>query len=325
MFLKFEHIERFETLEDRVIEHIAEANTVIATEKIDGSHITIWIPLEADGEIKVYTRNGNLLGGFGDYEQNCKEKLLKCCEKIRFFVHDTTINFDGITLDGEIFGKRILNRIPYQETCDFVIYRCSLVNGDSVVKTLDFDRLNYILDECSESLHKIREVKRFTFDESHPLNWQDLIDNLPLPFDSAYTITPHLAEGYVVYFYKDGEWLGCFKRKDSSFDDRKSKSNKIESNVDPELKAYTVELNREFAEYAINDNRILDAYSKGYMRIDKLVAFVISDAKEDFLKTHDLSRISFDKNLTKNVFNVGSAVFLKAKEILKNLEANKTA
>jgi Rnl2 family RNA ligase len=144
-----------------------------------------------------------------------------------------------------------------------------------------------------------------------------------LDFDTEFPtlINPkegNLCEGVVikpydgVYYDKRGKWF-CLKKKNEKFME-KAKSPKPSRSEDPEL----TRLNLAFREY-LTDARLQSVFSKegeieeppqigGYIRL------VLADAKEDFIKDHDISHLG--KKEQRQVFNVGSLIAIKLKEYL---------
>lgn len=321
-FIPFGKIERLEEFSD--IPSAGEAFNpdmhIVATEKIDGANLGIWIPI--NGIPSYYSRSGLNADGLYNFKNDYR-KLLHFLEfaqrRIQEDAGDEKLiypaNTRGLYLWGEYFGKGINNRIKYDEQGDVVFYDAAIVtdvttrlNPYQVERVcMDFVKTADRVEKGDMFMEEIRSrfLKPVEYAGACSENvLSDLKNFYKLPTKSEFADDNR--EGWVVTMFNKNGFYRRWKYKDEKFEDRRIAQS-------PELQKFK----RLFMDY-LTDNRAIDLLSKTPERekLDVLVRALITDAREDFLKDHGKELEGFDEKFKRQVFNAGGTPFQLVKQAI---------
>jgi len=165
----------------QVLEELKECDTIICTEKIDGSSGTFI--KELDGTFRVCSRNLELEDGDNIYWQMAKKYDLQ------------NLMGDGMTIASEIFGQKIQGNPLKIEGNELRVFNIKDLNDDSY---LSYDDMVLTLE--GSGLNVVKEVKRITGEDVKNISL-DYFQNLAN--EQKYGTDP--AEGIVIRGYKNNE------------------------------------------------------------------------------------------------------------------------
>ena len=314
-FIKFPRIENIETeFKFPTIEEQKEHGAIIvATEKLDGSNLGVYIPRE--GIPSFYSRNGLNADGLYNFV-NDKNRLKMFIELVQLYLQEK--NMQGHWFWGEYFGKGVMNRIKYRAPSgDFRFY-----DAMPDIKDSHFLRPNEIQDLVNDLSriawnHRIYEwspklwfLQYFRLPSGEYVTPKDLREFYPLPSRSNFSDDDN-REGWVVTMFGPDGFYRRWKMKDEKFRETPIPSSNPEKNLD------LINLQTIFKGY-LTDARAMGILSKTpeRRRIDKLVREFINDAREDFMRDHGEELAKFDDKFKKHVFNAGAEPFLKIKKAI---------
>lgn len=308
MFLKFSKMDNWYQADRNRISMPNDSRVQVA-EKLDGTNRTIY--LSSDSPIEVYTRNGFLT-------QDC-DWLLPELKKIQ----QNLLPTEKLTIYGELYGNTINKRIDYKKPVDFKIFAACYVNEDG---TRGHQFTLEEIDDMLKAAHcSIQTVNWFYIDHFDLDKIKETLD-LNHKTDESHS---GVREGYVISFieklpeYEDYDSvIYRIKYKHENFEDSvRIAVPKVLSEEQQALENYITQMHNAFKQYALNDNRIIDMISKiglpkSQINAGKLVASVLNDAKEDFLKDNTIDD-KLDKKSVKRIFNLGDTLFKRCVELLK--------
>lgn len=308
MFLKFSKMDNWYQADRDRISNPNDSRVQVA-EKLDGTNRTIY--LAVDEPIEVYTRNGLPT-------QDC-DWLLPELTKIQQILLPT----EKLTIYGELYGNTINKRIDYKKPVDFKIFAACYVNKDGT-RGHQFT-LQEIDDMLKAAYCSIQTVNWFYIDHFNLDKIKEILDLNHKTDESG----SGLLEGYVISFIEDlpeyedyDSVVYRIKYKHENFEDSvRVAVPKVLSEEQQALENYITQMHIAFKQYALNDNRIIDMISKiglpkSQINTGKLVASVLNDAKEDFLKDNTIDD-KLDKKSVKRIFNLGDTLFKRCVELLK--------
>lgn len=276
-----------------------ESEAMAVTEKIDGANFQmVFEPGEA---VQFASRNqilGDRASGFDFFD--AEDAVIGGCAKLMDAVQRyAEENSQAVRLYGELFGGKIQGRVDYGADKCYRVFDVAL--GDEY---LPWERVTGFFAALGLPYWLVPE-----------LGVMSLADALALDIEKPSRLSPAdgLCEGVVVKpntrdFYKvfpDFKERFIFKRKNERFAEiRKPRPPKAQVAIPPEVAA----MQAEFAGY-ITRNRLLSAVSKlGELTSPKQIGVflpeLITDAKADFLKEHDLGGMGRDA--AKMVFRPGA-------------------
>lgn len=280
----------------------------VITEKLDGTNIQLIF--EPNQEMKVGSRNQVTSFEFFNVGKAIEEPHFKNFFKnVQQFCNDYDCS---INIYGELFGQGIQKRIDY---------------GKPKLRFFDM-RINEIL--LSFELFKFY-INQFSQGEDYNLYATPIISfvtgfDKALDFDvenlKSFYNPNEIAEGVVIkpaYSKIEGKKRGEFliiKKKSEKFKEfMKRGPNKEKLKWSKEIE----EWKKTFEQY-INRNRVLSLISKegpidSKEKIGKYIGLIIQDAREDFLKDHEMPE--FEKNELKQIFNCGSLVHKHLNEFIE--------
>jgi len=267
----------------------------IVREKLDGANIQIvFTPFQPR---KIGKRTSYL-----ETDENFMDiwnTLDKYKEFLSFYQQTADSTGNVFRFYGEIYGRGIQKRIDYGNEKYISIF--DLMIND-----------NFLAQSTLESMLEVHGFRNL-LPESYGI-FDNLVDALKIE-------TKENTEGVViqplnlVHFLPSGSRF-IIKKKREDFDDKRTPQKIIEENTGISA------LNLEFRSY-INENRVKDVFSKyGEIQepkqIPDYIKYVLEDAKEDFLKNHNLEEEipHFEEKMKKDIFNVGGAIVLILKKYL---------
>lgn len=318
-FIKFPRIENIETeFKFPTIEEQRENHTfVIATEKLDGANLGVYIP--STGLPSFYSRNGLNADGLYNFV-NDKAQLETFVEIVQAYLRDRGIK--GHWFWGEYFGKGVMNRVKYNGQRGRIRFYDAMPDTEnshflrpneiekliSDIEIFAHDRLAFEWG-CVQSWFLRHKLPKGFLDCEYvtPANLRELY---PLPSKSDFSDDDN-REGWVVTMYNQQGFYRRWKMKDEKFRETPIPSSNPEKNLD------LINLQTIFKGY-LTDARAMGILSKTpeRRRIDKLVREFINDAREDFMRDHGEELAQFDDKFKKHVFNAGAEPFLKIKKAI---------
>lgn len=275
----------------------------VVTEKVDGANIQLYFT--PNSELKVGKRTA-FIGKDENFFDiwNVIEKYKTQFDKIQKEV----VNKSGVAIRiyGEIYGSGIQKRIDYgpdKNLIFFDVYYSDELQAPCVAEKffstydLQYVPVLGIFDSLAEALTHPNTLKT---------NVGTGTDETKLTMEGV-VIRPYLSNYYLQ------EELFILKNKNEEFNEKmnvKVSNKQIDSKV--------VALNLEFRNY-INENRLQSVFSKhGVIKepkqIGDYIRMTLEDAKEDFLKDHNIEGIEA-KDL-KSVYSVGNDIIKMLKVYL---------
>lgn len=285
--------------------------TFWVSEKLDGANLGLYIP--ADGSVSCFSRSGeNACGGLFKFITD-KDILNPLIQKIQSQLKEH--NCLSMYLWGEYFGQNVCRRIGYKGALGqfkffdgFTTFKGN--DGNEYHRALTPPRMQRLAEMLPEFSDFFVPYHKYT-----NVSFLDLKELLPLPAKSDFS-NDNL-EGYVITEVdSDQEFVARWKYKDPKFKDSAARK-KIETSANPQC----IQLQAEF-QAMLCENRMLDLLSKTTerKRLDVLIRMFISDAREDFMKTHEKDLLGLSEKEKKFVFYAGSLPFELLKATLKKEE-----
>lgn len=281
---------------DKMVFHnpLAETCDWIAREKLDGANIQL-----------VISPNSQMVVGKRSAYLNPDEPFFDIWNTLARYHHELDVlqrsaNLFNCTyrMYGEIYGPGINGRVDYGEAKRIAIF--------------DMEQDGRLLTQVE------LESFLYTRDMTHLLPKQlakgKLLDVLQVDVErdnfEGVVIKPYDQN----FFLQDERFL--IKKKSSLFADKENGGNGGEIPARENVSDVAYNLNKEFRKY-ITENRVVDVFAKhGEIQeprqIPDYIAYVLEDAKADFLKDHELPADLTSKQ-ERDVFNVGGIIvgFLK--------------
>ena len=314
-FIKFPKIENIET--DFKFPSVAEQKEhnvqIVATEKLDGANLGVYIPRE--GLPSFYSRNGLNADDLYNFA-NDKNGLKTFVEVVQLYLQDKGIQ--GFWFWGEYFGKNVMNRVKYRTRGGVRFYDAMPDVENS--RFLRLHELQDLVDELGRVAwdNRIYEwgvanlwfLRCVCVPSGEYVTPNDLREHYPLPLKSGFADEDN-REGWIVTMYGDDGFYRRWKMKDEKFRETSIPSMKVSKNAD------LMSLQLLFKSY-LTDARAVGILTKTpeRKRIDKLVKALIADAREDFLREHGEKLAEYDDKTKKQVFNAGSEPFLLIKKAI---------
>lgn len=277
----------------------------IAREKIDGANIQlVFTPGQP---MKVGKRTSFLNEGEAFFD--IWNTLEKYKEELEILQNRTNLTETTIRLYGEIYGNGIQKRVDYGNEKYIVFFDIEVAGElqsqkyfDEIMRELG---LNDFIPPKVGFYNNLNSALNFDVNfDSHILGK----DNNPA---EGIVIQPY---NKVVYLFDTPDRF-ILKKKSDKFSEKEGvKEHKPREQINPEL----LSILTNFRSY-INTNRVLSVFSKhGEIQepkeIGKYIKLILDDAKEDFLKDHEIPEL--DEKSTKIVFNVGTDIALLLRSYL---------
>lgn len=316
MFHKFPKILNFESLDQRGLKKFQrDCEYYLITEKVDGSNCSVIFDLKApknsEDRIKIYTRNGNQFSS--EVVQVIRplfeslDNLLRNPSQVKVSaVYEPLLQqASKVSLFGEVFGSRIMNRIDYGREIDFVAFYIEIYANFGYY-SIPVSFVHPLLEKAG-----IKTIPCFVYKTSD-VSTIPSVCRMQVP--SAFANKEQkdkrrsFLEGYVVYsvyeYNKRYYIRGMAKIKDKNF---KDVTHRNVQKADP-LKS----LNSEFNGY-ITENRALDTLSKfggtlSKKDVGEFIGQVIRDAMESFAIDHQEEIEAAKRTVEKQIYRVDPSV-----------------
>lgn len=280
----------------RFVEEYPELLTCeyILVEKCHGSNLSFYLspnqPYKV-GKRKSFLEEGTKFCGVWDVITDYTDVL----ESLQKYVDDTQ---QTVRLFGELYGPGIQKGVNYGNRKRIGFFD---VMVDDVmlppIEFFDFADEHGFIDDVLPMVGIVQGLQAaLDYDTEFPTLINPVDDNIC----EGVVIKPY----HKVYYDRLGRQF-CLKKKNEKFMEKVSPP-KPPRKEDPEL----TRLNLAFREY-ITDARVQSVFSKEgeieeMSQIGQYIRLVIQDAKEDFLKDHDIQHL--DKRERGKVLNVGGLV-----------------
>ena len=323
MFYKFSKIHNFESLTERELkEFTSPVDKYCITEKIDGSNISVTFNFDeynSKKNIEIYTRNGNY------FSEEIVDIISLDLSKLYRYLKDKYSDANkAAVMFGELYGKKVMNRLDYGVDCDVAVFYFMLINEHNESIKLPIETTDEIVQRsgCSFKVVPIYKIVHTNSIYQNTSEFMAIKDACILPYQSIIAANNKLAkpcniEGYVIYSLNAlNQIVGMAKVKDEAFKDTVKTVKKEQVS---ELK----QLNSSFNDEYFTLNRIFDTISKyGYnvsnKDIGKIIKDVILDAKEDFYKNNEKQIEQLRKALDKQIYKVDPANIDKISSCVKS-------
>lgn len=313
-FYKYNSIENHYNVKylNKIPQEVKDAKWV-TSEKLDGSNLSLYFT--PNQPMKVGKRSGWIPEGENFYDA---EKLVMgpnaaysdILDYFQEFVnkYEYTIRFYA-----ELYGQGVQKRCNYGPSKYVKVF--DIVVNDYILPPKDF--IPFVESHSDIfALDKGTKERLKSFFTEYKI-YPNLVEAL------AEDVEKDDYEGIVLKPYQETVWLFgtdrlILKKKSVKFSDiaEEKITGKIK-NFDPAQLA----LSEEFKRY-ITKNRMLDLFSKhGEMQdikeMGKYIKLFMEDAKEDYLKTHNIDGL--DQDTVKSIFNVGS---MAANMLREHIQSN---
>lgn len=330
MFYRFPKIENLDSIIDREFEEFkSPVNEYVITEKVDGSNVSITLNLD-NGAVpfEIYSRNGN------QFSNIVHKALGEQIKKIRdWFVkekkspNDANTLYDlfkdasTIVIFGELYGKRIMNRLDYGIDIGFMPFYFVIDPDNKKYKTNQetTDAILFLSLASYRSAPIYKRVQNEAVQTAADLKKYCLLPNKSIIAKHNKVKGSTNIEGYVIYsFNEDYSIRGMLKVKDEAFKDKVSIKKQHVDLID--------ETNNSFNGY-FTKNRVLDAIAKygdsfSNKDLGNLIKDIISDAKDDFYKEHSKEVEKIIKETNKKIYKVNeTSISLIKKTVSEYLES----
>lgn len=322
-FIKWPDIDNISTVSKSSLDFqkAHNINNWVVTEKIDGTNISVNVTKD---KVLLGKRTSLLEEGSSFYNVynniNQIEPVINAMKKL---ISENDDVAEQVTLYGEYFGPKVMNRIYYGNNYQFRFYGMYVIYKDGIDNVLwmpfyyfrDFMR-EYGIEDFMVPV--IGEYKTFEEACNHP---NDMIT------DFAYGNHHDEMEGVVISpIYEspvsaNGKFI--FKSKNPKFSEKHCKSTTekyCESSDESELK----KAKEIFKEYCV-ESRMYSVISKegvpnGTKDAGKYISMFIIDAKKDFLKENPDYKKFTNKEMKyiTNIGNVGFIIFSNVYDSLVN-------
>lgn len=291
----------------------------VVTEKIDGTNISVNV---TNDEVLLGKRSSLLGEGSSFYNvYNHVNQIERVIEAMKEFISENDDVIEQITLYGEYFGPKVINRIYYGNNYQFRFYGMYLLfkNGADNIQWIDFYSFRCFMREHNIEDFMVPVVGEYeTFEEAcnHP---NDKITNFS---DENHQDE---MEGVVISpLYKSpvsimGKFI--FKSKNPKFSEKHCKSTTkkhCEIADETELK----KAKEVFKEYCV-ESRMYSVISKEGIPTNikdagKYISKFIADAKKDFLKDNPEYEKFTNKEM-KYITNIGNLGFIVFSDVYNNM------
>jgi hypothetical protein len=282
---------------DKMLYHNPEAADAlwIAREKLDGANIQLVFspnePMKVGKRSQYITPDDNFF--------DIWETLARYSHEVDVLQRYAKLYNTNVRFYGEIYGPGINGRVNYGEAKRIAIFDAEI---DSKLLT-------------QEELESFLYARNFTHLLPKQFAKGKLMDVLQVDVEVGN------CEGVVIKPYDRNFFMNelerfIIKKKAQSFLDQERNEGKPARENTSDV-AYNI--NKEFMKY-INENRVLDVFAKHGpitepKQIGEYIKLVIEDAKQDFLKDHDLNVLipGMTEKQERMVYNVGGVIvgFLK--------------
>lgn len=285
----------------------APGTTWCLTEKLDGSNLQIVVSRKG---YTFCTRKQKLDKKEAlDLEQKIPKGFLSFCFEVAKPLirenYDTEVHFFG-----ELFGNRVIDRIPYEKPYDFRCFGMCFVDGERE-DWLTRSRMKVFFSFWDASEWLVPLLGCFeTFDEAISFDPRFVASFVPEGEEC-------LAEGFVVspYSIEDGDGTRLprsVKVKNPEFSEMDVR--KYGGRVNPENKESLDEYRELFRGFC-NQNRMIGIFSKygkpeGMRDAGNYCRWFIEDAYRDFLSAYPEIEEKFNSDELRELRNIGSQGFL---------------
>jgi len=217
---------------------------------------------------------------------------------------------------GELYGSKVQKGVDYGIEGQKLLFFDASVNGlyltprEFISLMTDYGFKDYVVPtvEIAGSLQEALDCNT---------EFSSLVNPIPDNICEGVVIKPYNKQ----YFSPVGS-IFYIKKKNEKFKEINKPKDKNQMPKKPltEYEQKALKLNKIFKGY-ITKNRIEGIFSKyGEIeepkQISEYIKYVLEDAKEDFLKDHEIDFEVFNKKEEKMIFNVGSMIPLMLKEYL---------
>ena len=293
---------------------LEEKCTWVVTEKIDGTNFGLNITPD---DYQFNSRN-QMLGKLSSF-YNIYSKV----DILKYLIRDTQKYCNErflkqVTLQGEYFGQKVLNRIDYRTPYSFRFFGMYTINEDGYKIVYPFSALENFLHMYGHQDFLVPVLKRCSFEEAmkYPNNGMSTF-NLNAEMEGI-VIMP-----YSIPYNADGYDL-IFKNKNEDFNERAKRGHKTPSDIPVEEIDRMKALKEMFKEY-ITESRMYSVISKigkpsSEKEYGKYVNPFIEDAYKDFMK--DNPELLLTDKERKFITNIGSNGFLLFSVIVSKLNNN---
>ena len=322
--MEFTHFPKMENLE--VAKAAGTPNYVAAqeldtkwtvTEKIDGANISLHCTRD---KCLVGQRNGFADDGFYNVGKELYKvnSLIAKLRSLLFYDTSGELEHGQISVYGEFFGQKIMNRLHYGMTSQFRFYAMRSIRTDGTKRWHSWNEFVGLMEKLDESYLVVpvlasgltfEEACAFANDQKSRLCEDDTMEGVVL--------WPEAVPAF------DGGKVLAFKNKNEAF--LETSTRKVHTPL-TEAEQEANALNALFREYC-TESRMWSVFSKlGKPKNDKADAgkYIVArndDAWEDFIIDHPEAAL-FDKPGIKRIRNIGSLAYTLFKTVQVKNENN---